>query len=174
MNQQNFEKLKTLKLAGMAESYELLFANPSFKDMTFDELFGILIDHEVSLRNSNKMNRLLIQAKFPLKAAIEDILYHEDRKLNRELLMKLSAGSYILDGRDIIFKGLSGAGKTWFATAFGVQACRQNKKVQYIRLPNLIEEFKLAKYQADGSYTKLIRKLTKVDLLILDEWLFYL
>lgn len=173
MNQQNYDKMKVLKLPGMAESYETLFVNPSFNDMSFDELLGLLLDHEESVRKSNKLNRLLKQAKFPEPAAIEDILYDTDRKLDKGLLMKLSTGDYILDGRDIVFKGVSGAGKTWLATAFGVQACRQYYKVQYTRLPDLLEEFKVAKYQADGSYLKLIKKLTAIDLLIFDEWLLF-
>lgn len=173
MNQQNYDKMKKLKLSGMAESYETLFANPSFNEMSFDELLGLLLDHEESVRKSNKLNRLLKQAKFPEKAAVEEIIYDSDRKLNKDLLMKLSTGDYIADGRDIVFKGVSGAGKTWLATAYGVQACRQYYKVNYTRLPDLLEEFKIAKYQADGSYSKLMKKLMNIDLLILDEWLLF-
>lgn len=173
MNQQTYDKLKKMKLSGMAESYESITMNPHFKDLSFDQLLTTMVDHEESIRNSNRLNRLMKQAKFPVKAATEDILYHEDRKLDKELILQLSSGTYLHDGRNIIFKGLSGSGKTFFATAFGVQACRQYKKVQYSRLPNLIEEFKLAKHQADGSYLKLMKKLIKADLLILDEWLLY-
>lgn len=157
----------------MAESYETLFANPVFNEMSFDELLGLLLDHEESVRKSNKLNRLLKQAKFPEQAAIEDILYEPDRKLDKDLLMKLAIGDYILEGRNIVFKGVSGAGKTWLATAFGVQACRQYYQVKYTRLPDLLEEFKVAKYQADGSYSKLLKMLNKVDLLIFDEWLLF-
>ena len=67
--------------------------------------------------------------------------------------------------------GASGNGKTWIANAFGIQACRQFRKVKYIRLPELIDELALAKYEADGSYHKLIKKYTKIELLIIDEWL---
>ena len=87
--------------------------------------------------------------------------------------MKLSTGNYIIEGRDVVFKGVSGAGKTWLAIAYGVQACRQFYKVKYVRLPDLLEEFKVATYQADGSYAKLMKKLIKVDLLIIDEWLLF-
>src|SRR5699024_3216571 len=66
-----------------------------------------------------------------------------------------------------------GAENSCLATEFVVQACRQFYTVRYTRLPNLLEEFKIAKHQADGSYTKLMKKLIKVDLLILDEWLLY-
>lgn len=173
MNQQNYNKMKMLKLSGMAESYETLFANPAFNEMSFDELLGLLLDHEESVRKSNKLNRLLKQAKFPEQAAIEDILYEPDRKLDKDLLMKLAIGDYILEGRNIVFKGVSGAGKTWLATAFGVQACRQYYQVKYTRLPDLLEELKVAKYQADGSYSKLLKMLNKVDLLIFDEWLLF-
>lgn len=173
MNQQNYDKMKALRLSGMAESYETLFANPSFNDLSFDELLGLLLDHEESVRKNNKMSRLLKQAKFPEKAAIEDIIYDPDRKLNKDLLAKLATGDYITEGRNILFKGVSGAGKTWLATAFGVQACRYFFKVNYTRLPDLLEEFKVAKYKADGSYSKLVRSYTKVDVLILDEWLLF-
>src|SRR5699024_6915193 len=117
--------------------------------------------------------RVLKQATFPEEAAIGEIIYATDRKLNKDLLMKLSTGNYIIEGRDIVFKGVSGAGKTWLAIAYGVQACRQYYKVKYVRLPDLVEEFKVATYQADGSYTKLMKKLIKVDLLIIDEWLLF-
>jgi len=169
MNQHNLDKLKNLRLPGMAEAYESLFQTPQFSTLSFDELLGLLLDHEESLRKSNKLNRLLKDAKFPMKAAIEDILYHDDRRLNKELILQLAAGKYLIDGRNIIFKGTSGNGKTFFATAFGVQACRQYKKVEYKRLPYLIEEFNLAKHQADGSYLQLLNKLAKTNLLILDE-----
>jgi len=59
MNQQNYDKMKALKLSGMAESYETLFINPSFKEMEFDELLAILLDHEESVRKNNKLARLL-------------------------------------------------------------------------------------------------------------------
>ena len=45
--------------------------------------------------------------------------------------------------------------------------------MKYTRLPDLLEEFKIASHQADGSYTKLMKKLIKVDVLILDEWLLF-
>jgi len=68
-------------------------------------------------------------------------------------------------------KGPTGSGKTFMACAFGVAACRQLYKVKYIRLPELLDELALAKLATDGSYRKLIKKYTKTDILILDEWL---
>ena len=69
--------------------------------------------------------------------------------------------------------GATGAGKTYLACAFGIAACRQFYKVQYVRLPELLDEFKIAKNQPDDSYKKLMRKYTKKELLIIDEWLLH-
>ena len=80
------------------------------------------------------------QATFPEEAAIEEVIYDADRKLNKDLLMKLSTGNYIAEGRDIVFKE-SLAGKTWLATAYGVQACRQFYKAKYVRLPRPFRRF---------------------------------
>jgi DNA replication protein DnaC len=55
--------------------------------------------------------------------------------------------------------GASGNGKTWIFNAFGIQACRQFYQVKYIRLPELLDELAVAKYEADGgSFRKLIQK----------------
>src|SRR5699024_9870603 len=138
-----------------------------------DELLSILLDHEESVRKNNKLGRLLKQAGFPEEASIEDILYDADRKLNKDLLMKLSSGNYIQDGRDIVFKGVSGAGKTWLARAYRAQTCRKFYRVEYTSIPELLEKFKISSHQAEWTYTKLMKKLIKVDLLILDEWLLF-
>src|SRR5699024_2737554 len=121
---------------------------------------------------SNKLQRLIKQATFSdPTACIEDIEYYPDRHLDKELMTRLAIGRYLNDKQNIIFMGASGNGKTWLANAFGIQACRQFKRVKYIRLPELIDELKVARFEADGSYRKLVNKYRKVDLLIVDEWL---
>lgn len=130
------------------------------------------MDLKHSRRRRNKLQRLIKSATLlDSKACIENIDYHEDRKINKELILKLASGIYIQDGHNVVLKGPTGSGKSNLASAFGVAACRQFYKVKYIRLPELLDELTLAKLAADGSYRKLIKKYTKANLLILDEWL---
>lgn len=172
MNEQTLNKLHEMKLNGMAEAYKEQARNKDFNKMSFEERLSILVDLEFSRRRNNKLQRLIKAAIFlDSKACIEDIEYHEDRKLDKELILKLASGLYIQDYHNIILKGPTGSGKSFLASAFGVSACRQFYKVKYIRLPELLDELTLAKLAADGSYRKLIKKYTKVNLLILDEWL---
>lgn len=171
-NEQTLEKLKSMRLGGMADLYEQQAMDETSQSLGFEERFELLVDAESARRKSNKLERLIQQATFSdSSASIEGIEYYPDRHLDKNLISKLAQGQYIENHQNIILMGASGNGKTWIANAFGIQACRQFKKVKYIRLPELIDELALAKYEADGSYRKLIKKYTKIELLIIDEWL---
>lgn len=127
---------------------------------------------EHSRRKNNRLQRLIKAATFVnSNASVEDIEYHADRRLDKDLILKLASGTYIHHAHNIILKGPTGSGKTFLGTAFGISACRQLYKVKYIRLPELLDELSLAKLSADGSYRRSIKKYTKVDVLVLDEWL---
>ena len=172
MNDQMLSKLREMKLAGMAEAYKDQAQNREYQTMSFEDRFSLLVDLEYSRRKSNHLNRLIKNATFSdSKACIEDIEYFDDRKLKKDLILKLASGLYIENDHNIILKGPTGSGKTFMACAFGVSACRQHYKVKYVRLPELLDELSLAKLAADGSYRKLIKKYTKTDVLIIDEWL---
>lgn len=172
MNQETLRKLNEMKMSGMAELYQQQEKNREYGKMDFNDRFNLLVDHEYDRRKSNKLERLIKQATFnDSTAAIEDIEYHPDRRLDKGLILELATGNYIINHHNIILMGASGNGKTWLSNAFGIQACRQFYNVKYIRLPELLDELAVAKYEADGSFRKLIQKYRKVDLLILDEWL---
>jgi len=172
LNEHVLSKLQEMNLGGMAEAFKEQSLNREYQSMRFEDRFSLLVDLEYSRRKSNHLNRLIKNATFSdSKASIEDIEYHEDRRLKKELILKLGSGLYIQDHHNIILKGPTGSGKTFMACALGVSACRQQYKVKYVRLPELLDELSLAKLAADGSYRKIIKKYTKTDLLILDEWL---
>ncbi|MDN7451374.1 IS21-like element IS408 family helper ATPase IstB, partial [Burkholderia multivorans] len=72
------------------------------------------------------------------------------------------------NAQNLILTGPTGAGKTWLACAFGQQACRQGFSVFYVRVARLFEELKIA--HGDGSFTRRLAQLAKIDVLILDDW----
>lgn len=171
-NQETLKKMKAMNLSGMAEAYADQLNNQDYQTMTFDERLTLLIDHEYAKRKNNRLKRLMRQASFSNpEAYIEDIFYYPDRHLDKDLIQRLATGTYIEKGQNMILMGASGNGKTWIANAFGVQACRQFKKVKYIRLPELIDELRVAKLEPNDDYRKVIRQYRGYDLLILDEWL---
>lgn len=174
MNEDTITKLIEMKMSGMAEAYKQQAQNKQYNDLGFEDRFKLLVDSEHSRRKSNKLQRLIRQAVFEVpSASIEEIQYFEDRRLPKEEILRLASGLYLENKNNIILMGATGAGKTYLACAFGIAACRQFYKVQYVRLPELLDEFKIAKNQPDDSYKKLMRKYTKKELLIIDEWLLH-
>ena len=59
-------------------------------------------------------------------------------------------------------------GKSWIACALGHKACRDDRSILYYRLPRLLEALALAR--GDGRYGRLLARVARVDLLILDDW----
>ena len=78
------------------------------------------------------------------------------------------SGQYIAQNLSVLIMGATRTGKTYLSCALGEQACSQGYRVLYARLPRLLEELTLA--HAEGSYTRLLARLLRTDLLMLDDW----
>jgi DNA replication protein DnaC len=169
VNEATIQHLHEMRLSGMADSYRAQNADPALKDLAFDERFGMMVDTEWSKRKNNRLSRLISRAGFPIKACVEDIEYHADRKLDREQITRLSTCKYVEERHNVTILGPSGAGKTYLSCALGLAACRRFHSVKYIRLPELLNELAVAR--GEGIYRKAVADFGKANLLILDEWL---
>ena len=162
------EELKTLGLSGMAEAMSEQLDDTSAQEMRFEDRLAILVDRERRHRETRRYRNRLRQAQLRLDVRIEDVDYSAGRGLDRGLIDYLASNQWIREGRNLLITGASGCGKSFFACAFGEKACRANLAVRYYRLPRLLEEMAIAR--ADGSYMRLLKKLARADLLILDDW----
>jgi len=171
INQSTVDALKEMRLGGMAATFDDQLKHPEiYRDFGFEERFGLIVDAERAKRQGSKLARYIRNARFAEpNASIEDVDYYPDRKLDKAQLIRLSTCKYIEENNHIIVQSASGNGKTYLACAFGNAACRKLKTVRYIRVPELLDELNLAK--ACGTFKKTVRDFTKVDLLIIDEWL---
>jgi DNA replication protein DnaC len=172
LNEATIDKLREMQLDTLADAFRKQESDPAFSQLSFGERLGLLVDAEWSCRRSRKLARLTrsAQLQFP-DACVENIEYHDDRKLDRALITKLSTCTYIQDKHNIIILGASGAGKTYLACAFGIAACKNFLRVKYVRLPDLLNDIAVAR--GAGTYKKLMQQYKRVDLLILDEWLLH-
>ena len=169
-NNQTIEKLLEMRLKSMAGAFSEQSADPAMVNLSFEDRFGMIVDRQWTDRKNNHISRLMRRAtfKFP-SASIEDIEYHPDRKLNKDMLLSLATGKYIQDKHNITIIGATGAGKTYIGCALGTTACRQLFTVKYIRLPELLCELAIAR--GNGNYQKILDGYKKYQLLIFDEWL---
>jgi len=162
------QKLQELRLSGMVEAFYRQMETTSASELSFEERLAFLVEHEWRLRQERKLARRIKQAKLKTEAAFEDIDFKTPRGFNRDLMIDLGRCQWIEHGRNLILTGPTGIGKTWIACALASKACREGLRSYYIRVPRLLETLKLSR--ADGTYLKTLEKLTRYDLLILDDW----
>lgn len=162
------DRLHDLGLAGMARSLRDLTANPESRALDHLEWLGILLEHEVTMRQQKRFEARARTARLRHLAAVEDVNYRAPRGLDRALFLKLTSGDWIREHRHCLLTGPCGVGKSWLACALGYKACRDNLAVLYHRVPRLFAALALAR--GDGRYARLMRQLARVDLLILDDW----
>jgi DNA replication protein DnaC len=167
-NYQTIEKLKTLYLSGMVNIHQQHVHDNLYSDYTLDQYLSLLADEETDLRQTSKVKRLLKQANFESTAAVEDIDFHTQRKLDKNQYTNLLNLKFIRSNENIILTGPTGMGKSYLAQVIGVQACKNNHKVRYAQTSKLLNQLKLSKL--DGSYLKELKKLETVELLILDDF----
>lgn len=169
MTTQTLHRLRELKLGGMASGLEQqLQQTDTFEALPFVERLSLLLEQEHSLRENRKQLRLIRQARFRVSATVQEIDYQHKRNLKREVIARLAQGNWIERKQNLLVTGPCGSGKTYIACALGHAACLREHSVRYYRLSRLLQELTQAK--ADGSYTKLLKQLSRTRVLILDDW----
>jgi len=172
LSENTLTKLHEIRLSVMAQHFRQQLLDPAMNTLAFEERFGLLVDVEWAARKSNRLMRIIKNAHYAIPGACaEDIAYHADRKLDKALVARLAACSYIHENHNVIIMGATGVGKTYLACALGIAANRNFLATRYARLPELLTELAIARI--NGSYRKVIKQLAQVKLLILDEWLLF-
>lgn len=163
------DRLKALRLDGMAEAFAELQAQDGAAGLTHAEWLGLLADREAASRETKRFDARMRAARLRhVGACPEDVDYRARRGLDKALFQSLLTGKWIADKRSLIITGPCGVGKTWLGCALAQAACRDGTTVLYKRMPRLFEELEMA--HGDGRFPRLFRSLTKTQLLILDDW----
>ena len=161
-------KLRRLGLDGMAEAYSDQRRSPGNAVLGFDERLAMLVDRQWEHQENLALQRRLGYAKLRQSAALEDIDWEAPRGLRRELVAQLATGDWLRHHRHCLITGPTGVGKSWLACALAQKACRDGYRVLYLSAARLFRDLLAA--SSDGSMSRLIRRLTRPHLLVIDDW----
>jgi DNA replication protein DnaC len=162
------DKLKAMKLWGMAKALEEQTASSDTNSLSFDERLGLMVDREMDERQNRRLSARLRKAKLRLPACMEDIDYRHKRGLDKSMMMSLASCSFIQKHLNVIITGPTGVGKTYLACALTHKACLEGYTALYRRLPRLLSEIAIAR--GDGRYPLVMAAYAKADMLVIDDW----
>jgi len=162
------DELMALKMPGMAAALRHQWATPSTELWTFEDRLAALLNAERSRRATESASRFVKQAGMPQPAHIADIDHRVRRGLARPLVESLARCDWIRRQQNVLITGPTGIGKTFLACALGMEAAKAGLSVVYHKTPALIDALAVAK--EDGRLASLRARISRTQLLILDDW----
>jgi DNA replication protein DnaC len=169
LEQPMMDKLTAMRLTGMVEGLKNQQQDPAVRELSFLERLSLLVDQQWNWRQNQALARRLKTAKLRGNPCVEDIDYRTPRNLDKSVIRALTQESaWVRNHEHIFVLGPTGSGKSFLASAFAQKACRDGYTALYVRAPALFRDLALAR--ADGSLRALLGRLSRIDVLVIDDW----
>lgn len=170
IHEETIQKLLDLKLLAMASAARELTSSSPDHALSVQEILGMMVDREHTHRDNRRLARRLKEARLPSNAAsVEEVTCEPARGLDKALVRSLATCQWVRAKQNVIVVGATGTGKTFLGTALAQAACRLGLRALCTRAPRLLHELAIAR--GDGSYTTLLQKIARADVLVLDDLL---
>jgi DNA replication protein DnaC len=163
------EKLRGMRLGAMTTAWLEQQQSADVIALSFDERFAMLVDAEWMARENKRLGRALKEAKLRIAgASVEGIDYPPRREVEKSVIRQLGTCGWVEEHQVVIISGMTGTGKTYVGCALAQQACRKGYRAMYRRASRFFDELRLAR--ADGSYPRLLARIARIDVLVIDDF----
>ena len=164
----NENYLLELKLHGIRDNLSQRLKTCQDEKLGYDQFLGLCLFDEIEHRRNAKVKRLVHNATFQSGATPEGLDFAAPRSLDKKQVADLSTSRFVEEGNNLLIVGPTGVGKSYLATAIAMAACRNRYSTLFFRMNTLIE--KLALVRASGTYLNFLKRVSVVDLVILDDF----
>jgi DNA replication protein DnaC len=169
LSQPLMEKLLAMRWQGMVEALKTQEQDRAIHELSFLERLSLLVDQQWNWRENQALERRLKAAKLRGPACVEDIDYRAARGLDKSVVRALAKDSaWVRNHENIFVIGPCGVGKSFLASALAQKACRDGHSTLFLRAAALLRDLALAR--ADGSLRHLLARLSRIEVLVIDDW----
>jgi len=169
LNHQTIEGLYALKLPAMAAGLAEQGGSVAHQALSLDERLGLLVDAELTERESRRLERYVKSAKLRTNAVVEDIDFRRQRGLERPVVLTLAEARWVASHHNVAVVGATGLGKTFVACALANCAIRRGHTALYLRASRMLDELAIAR--VDGRLARLTASWARIDVLVIDDFL---
>jgi DNA replication protein DnaC len=161
-------RLRQLKLSGMRDAISARAQEARARGLDPLEFLALLLDDEVVRREADSVARHIHQARFDEVCDLRDFDWSYNPEVPKARIWELASGRFIDEHAAVVLCGPTGVGKSFVAQALGVEACRQRRRVLFVKTSTFLAD--LAGGRADGSYQARMRRYVQPAVLILDDF----
>lgn len=161
------ELLKTLHFGGMAAALDRILDQAQKEGLPIEDVVYKLLQEELAHRQERSMAYRIQQAKLPWDWSIETFPFDRQPGLNVSQIKGLAGLDFIHKAYNLVLIGNPGTGKTGIAISILRQALVNGYRGRFYKAQDLIDE--LYASLADRSSIRLLKRLSSLDLLLIDE-----
>lgn len=162
------EMLRSLKLLDMIDNIEDQIKIATDDKLSHREFLVNLLNIEILGKKERRKNRNIKAAKFEKIVTLEEFNFDFQKSININQIKELATLEFMEQNENIILIGPNGVGKSHIASAIGLKACEEGKKVLFAPAIQLIDDLEIA--YTENRLKEMFKKLSKIDLLIIDEF----
>jgi len=166
--EETIDKLIKLRLPHMAAELRAQLDRAG-SGLGVEECVGLMVDREWTERENSRLGRRIKEAKLGMAASIENVRCSPGRGLDKGVVRTLGACGWVRAKQNVIVIGATGTGKSYLGAALAEAACRHGYRALRTRVPRLLGELGVAR--ADGTYAAALSRLSRLDVLVLDDLL---
>ena len=161
------EYCKVLSLPVVAHTYEHEAEAAAKAKLSYQEYLYKVLQQQIVVRIDNSVNAKIKKAKFPFLKTLEEFDFSYQPKIDEKLLRELAGLHFLREGKNIVFVGPPGVGKTHLAVALGIRAAKARRRVLFYTAEELINE--LISAEVSNRTAEFLDFLSRIDLMIVDE-----
>jgi DNA replication protein DnaC len=167
MNDTLRQALKQLRLSGLIESLEVRLQEAASHGLNHAEFLELVLQDELVVRSDRRLQRRIKAAGFRDLKTLDDFDWTFNPSIKKKQIFDLATGRFIRDGRDVLWLGPPGIGKSHLVQAIGYQVLKSGFLVLYRSIFDVVRDF--LHDEALSQEDKVLAKYLKPDLLIIDD-----